>query len=91
MEGGYANLGTAKANGTIGGQPATFDRDVSAWDVSAVMFAPLGAQYSIGRSFAVRAEFQRYTKTGGPSLTPYVGTAAEDPVDLASLGVLRKF
>ena len=132
IEGGYANLGTAKANGTIGGLPATFDRDASAWDISAVMFVPLGdrlslfgklgfsrsetqfkgtvaggpvdvnakrnaytfgagAQYSIGRSLAVRAEFQRYTKTGGPSLAPYIGTAAEDSVDLASLGVLWKF
>jgi OmpA-OmpF porin, OOP family len=132
IEGGYAKLGTAKASGTIAGLPATFDRDANAWDVSAVMFVPLGdrlslfgklgfsrsetkfkgtvaggpvdvsekrnaytfgagAQYSIGRSLAVRAEFQRYTKTGGPSLTPYVGSAAEDTVDLASLGILWKF
>ena len=132
VEGGYVNLGAAKANGTIGGLPATFDRDANAWDVSAVILVPrgerlsllgklgfarsetkfkgtvaggpvdvsekrnaytfgAGAQYSIGRSLAVRAEFQRYTKTGGPSLTPYIGSAAEDTVDFASLGALWKF
>lgn len=132
IEGGYVNLGAAKANGTIAGVPATFDRDANAWDLSAIILVPLGerlsllgklgfarseaklkgtvaggpvdasekrstytygagAQYSIGRSFALRAEFQRYTNTGGPALTPYLGSAGEDTVDFASIGALWKF
>jgi OOP family OmpA-OmpF porin len=131
VEGAYTNLGTATGNGTISGLAANFDRDVSAWDISMLIGAPisqqfsffgrlgfmrsetqfkgtllgasvdvsekkssftygLGAQMELGKSVAVRAEWQRYTNTGGPGLKPYL-TADEVDIDFVSVGLIWKF
>ena len=68
LEGGYANLGTAKANGTIGGVPANFDRDASAWDLSLLLSANFSQGMSLfGRFGIIHSETQfKGTVNGGP-------------------------
>jgi OmpA-OmpF porin, OOP family len=44
----------------------------------------LGARYDFTRNLAVRAEWQRYTDLGGPSI-------GESDIDVISIGVLWKF
>jgi len=133
FEGGYADLGEARGDGTIGGLPASFDRSVTAWDLAGVLWAPLGerfslfgklgvmrsrtklrgtlaggpadasennttaytfgagVQYKVGAQAALRAEWQKYPNTGGPSIEPFLPSSSKDDIDLFTLGLTWKF
>jgi OOP family OmpA-OmpF porin len=50
-----------------------------------------GFQVEVGSHFAMRVEWQRYNNTGGPSLTPFLGTHSEDDVNFVGAGIIYKF
>lgn len=80
---GGMNILNTEVNGTIAGTPTnnTGDTDV-VWSLG------LGAQYNFNKSVGLRAEWERYFKTGSPAAN---GGTGEADVDLLSAGLVYKF
>lgn len=74
----YARLGFARSRVSLSGA------GISVKDNSTDFTYGLGAQYSILRNLAARAEWQRYDSVGGDN-------TGKDDIDLFSIGVLYKF
>ena len=78
---GGMNILDTQFNGTIAGAPDKSDTDV-------VWSAGLGAQYNFTQSVGLRAEWERYFKTGSPATN---GGTGEANVDLLSASLVYKF
>lgn len=78
---GGMNILDTQFHGTIAGAPDRSDTDV-------VWSAGLGAQYNFTQSVGLRAEWERYFKTGSPAAN---GGTGEADVDLLSAGLVYKF
>ncbi len=80
---GGMNILNTEVNGTIAGTPNN-----NTGDTDIVWSAGLGAQYNFTQSLGLRMEWERYFKTGSPSLN---GGTGEADIDLLSAGLVFKF